>query len=189
MIKQVPPNYSAVKINGRKAYELSRNGEKYLNLKARPLLVKKLDVIKRIDRDSVLMKMICGKGGYVRSIARDIGEQIGCFAHAGQIRRVSSGPFSLSDCIPDDLIIKENVPKILENILPIQSSLTNLGRFDCLVDHANEIKNGKKIPVSGKMLGAKAEIFVCFNGKPIAIGKLNDNYFYPKKVFSFVTDR
>ena len=189
MIKQVPPKYSAVKINGDKAYKLSRSGVTDLNLEARPLLVKKLDLIKRIDRDSVLMKMICGKGGYVRSIARDIGEQIGCFAHAGHIRRLSSGPFSLSDCISDDLIFKENVPKILENILPIHSSLNNLARFDCLIDDANEIKNGKKIPISGKAASTEAEIYVCFNDEPIAIGKLNNNYFYPKKVFSFVTDR
>ncbi len=187
-IRQVPPKYSAVKINGKKAYDLSRNGVNDINLNARTLMVKKLELIKRIDPDSVQMKMTCGKGGYVRSIARDIGEQLGCYAHAGQIRRISSGPFSLNDSISADFIFKENVPKILKNILPIHLSLQNLDRFDCLIDDAKEIKNGKKIRIFVEKLNEKDEVFVCFNNEPIAIGNLRNNYFYPKKVFSFVTD-
>ncbi|MDG2474619.1 MAG: tRNA pseudouridine(55) synthase TruB [Paracoccaceae bacterium] len=184
-IQQIPPKYSAVKINGNRAYKLSRYGITDLNLKARNLFIEKLEIIERVDADSVIMEMICGKGGYVRSIARDIGEKLGCFAHAGQIRRIASGPFTLSNVISDDIIFKENIPKILAHIQPVEMPLDQLQRFDCLICDANEIKHGKKILINGDPSKETFEAFVCFNNEPIAIGKVTNNYFFPKRVFSF----
>jgi tRNA pseudouridine55 synthase len=144
-----------------------------------------LEIIERVDADSVIMEMICGKGGYVRSIARDIGEKLGCFAHAGQIRRIASGPFTLSNVISDDIIFKENIPKILAHIQPVEVPLDQLQRFDCLICDAKEIKHGKKILINGDPSKETFEAFVCFNNEPIAIGKVTNNYFFPKRVFSF----
>ena len=184
-IKQTPPKFSAIKINGKRAYDLSRKGVTEIKIKARDLMVEELDIIKRIDADSAIMKMVCGKGGYVRSMARDIGERLGCFAHASNIRRTSSGPLTLLNSISTDIILEENVPKIFKNILPIQTPLDKLQRFDCLISDVSAIRNGQKILLNEKALREDFYSYVCFDNKPIAIGKISDNYFYPKKVFSF----
>ena len=187
-IKQIPPKYSAIKINGKRAYDLSRNGITDIKFNARHLHVEKLEVLEMIDADSAIMKMVCGKGGYVRSMARDIGEKLGCFAHASHIRRISSGPFTLSNSISTEIIFEENITKIFKNLLPIQSPLDQLQRFDCLIGDASAIRNGQKIFLGEKTLNEDSTSYVCFNNKPIAIGKISKNYFYPKKVFSFGND-
>ena len=185
-IKQRPPNYSAVKVEGQKAYKLSRNGERKFVLKERDLLVKKLTIIERIDSNTVKMEMICGKGGYVRSIARDIGETLGCFAHVCTIRRSSSGPFKLADCISDEVIFSENVKRLHQHILPVQSVLNELDSFECLSKDLIEIKNGKKITVNKINIRENSTVFVTFNSLPVAIGQIINNEFYPKKVFALI---
>ncbi|MEO6299055.1 MAG: tRNA pseudouridine(55) synthase TruB, partial [Paracoccaceae bacterium] len=79
-IQQVPPQFSAVKVDGARAYDLAREGEE-MDLAARPLWVERLEMIGRPDADHVELEMICGKGGYVRSIARDLGRLLGCLGH------------------------------------------------------------------------------------------------------------
>ena len=185
-IKQRPPNYSAVKVEGQKAYKLSRNGERKFVLKERDLLVKKLTIIERIDSNTVKMEMICGKGGYVRSIARDIGENLGCFAHIDTIRRISSGPFTLADSISGDIIFSADVKKIREKILPVQSPLNQLGSFECLSRDLIEIKNGKKIIVNDENVQENVSVFTTFNSKIVAIGKIRDGEFHPQKVFAVI---
>ena len=185
-IKQRPPNYSAVKVEGQKAYELARNGDKQFTLKERDLFVEKLEIIKRINSNTVKMKMICGKGGYVRSIARDIGENLGCFAHIDTIRRISSGPFTLADSISGDIIFSADVKKIREKILPVQSPLNQLGSFECLSRDLIEIKNGKKIIVNDKNVQENVSVFTTFNSKIVAIGKIQDGEFHPQKVFAVI---
>ena len=97
-IEQTPPNYSAVKVNGVRAYDLARSG-KHLKLKARSLFVKELKFLERVDDDHALLQLTCGKGGYVRSIARDLGKDLKCFAHVKWLKRIWSGPFELENSI------------------------------------------------------------------------------------------
>ena len=86
-IMQVPPQYSAVKVDGERAYKRARDGEE-MELAARPLFVESLELVEMPDADHAVFEMICGKGGYVRSIARDLGQALGCFGHVVQLRRV-----------------------------------------------------------------------------------------------------
>jgi tRNA pseudouridine55 synthase len=95
-IQQVPPKFSAVKIDGQRAYKLARDGED-VELAARPLWVEELVMLDRIDADHVELEMVCGKGGYVRSIARDLGAALGCHGHVLKLRRTWSGPFDAAD--------------------------------------------------------------------------------------------
>ena len=185
-IKQRPPNYSAVKIEGQKAYQLARDGKKELLLKERDLLVHKLEVVERVNIDTVKMKLICGKGGYVRSITRDIGETLGCFAHTCAIRRTSSGPFKLADCISDKFVFAENTEKILEHLLPVQAALNQLKSFECLSKDLAEIKNGKKILFDNKGIEENSTVFTTLNSQIVAIGKIINSEFHPKKVFSLL---
>ena len=95
-IMQVPPQFSAVKVDGERAYKKARDGES-LDLAARPLYVDELSFVSRLDDDHVELELVCGKGGYVRSIARDLGEALGCFGHVLKLRRIWSGPFDVED--------------------------------------------------------------------------------------------
>ena len=97
-IEQTPPNYSAIKVNGVRAYDLARSGTQ-LKLKSRSLFVKELKFLKRIDDDHVLLQLTCGKGGYVRSIARDLGKDLKCFAHVKWLRRIWAGPFEIENSV------------------------------------------------------------------------------------------
>jgi tRNA pseudouridine55 synthase len=100
-IMQVPPQFSAVKVDGERAYALARAGED-LDLAARPLWVESLDLVARPDADHAELEMVCGKGGYVRSIARDLGAALGCHGHVLSLRRTWSGPFDAQDGITLD---------------------------------------------------------------------------------------
>ena len=97
-IMQVPPQYSAVKVDGERAYDLAREGE-VMELAARPLWVESLEVMSRPDADHLELEMVCGKGGYVRSIARDLGAALGCLGHVAWLRRTWSGPFDVENGI------------------------------------------------------------------------------------------
>ena len=97
-IMQVPPQFSAVKIDGARAYDLAREGEVF-DIQARPLWVESLTVIARPDVDHVDLEMVCGKGGYVRAIARDLGAQLGALGHVAWLRREWSGPFDAQNGI------------------------------------------------------------------------------------------
>ena len=101
-IMQIPPQFSAVKVNGERAYIKARKGEK-IELKSRPLWVNSLNIIEMLNKNSVSLRMECGKGGYVRAIARDLGKELGCFAHIKSLRRTDSGPFNVKNTIQYDL--------------------------------------------------------------------------------------
>lgn len=109
-IDQVPPQYSAVKVDGERAYDLAREGE-VMDLKSRPLFVQSLVVLSRPDADHVELEMICGKGGYVRSIARDLGATLGCLGHVAWLRREWSGPFEASDGLTLEQIGQANLQR------------------------------------------------------------------------------
>ena len=93
-IMQVPPQFSAVKVGGQRAYALARVGEA-MDLAARPLQVRALVLADQPDADHAVLEMVCGKGGYVRSIARDLGNALGCHGHVVTLRRLWTGPFTL----------------------------------------------------------------------------------------------
>ena len=116
LISQVPPNFSAVRVKGQRAYKLSRGGNLDLKLKARNLWVENLTFIDRISDDEVELNLVCGKGGYVRSIARDLGKSLGCYAHVDNLRRIHSGPFNLDDAMEPSFIEYENAEKILNSL-------------------------------------------------------------------------
>src|SRR5690606_13119074 len=97
-IEQVPPQVSAVKVAGRRAYDRAREGE-VMDLAARPLHVARFDLVEMPDADTAVFEMVCGKGGYVRSIARDLGAGLGCLGHVVALRRLWSGPFHTEDAL------------------------------------------------------------------------------------------
>ena len=125
-IEQIPPQFSAVKIDGERAYKRARDGET-MEIAARPLWVEELVMTGRPDSDHVELEMTCGKGGYVRSIARDLGEALGCHGHVRELRRIWSGPFEAEDGIGIEQIdALAKTPELDEKLLPLEVGLADL---------------------------------------------------------------
>ena len=97
-IMQVPPQFSAIKIEGNRAYDLAREGET-VALEARPVVIDRLVVTDMPDADTTVFEAECGKGTYVRAIARDLGRALGCFGHVTALRRTRVGPFSEANAV------------------------------------------------------------------------------------------
>ncbi len=183
-IKQTPPLFSAVKINGERAYSLARRGEDF-DIAPRSLLVSSLKLEKYISKSNAILTLECGKGGYVRAIARDLGLKLGCYGHVKWLRRTSSGSFSLSMANSLDEILKvSKLSEISKFIYPLQLGLDTLKHGTCSMTAADKIKNGNCTPIL--CTGAKSgdEIWVSYCEIPIAIGKYQSGSFFPKKVFN-----
>lgn len=178
---QVPPKFSAVKIDGERAYKLARAGEE-VKVSARPLLVSKLILIERPSVDTAILEMTCGKGGYVRAIARDLGDALGCYAHVLNLRRVWAGPFNLKSCITLKTI--ESFAKTLEIdqfLLPLEEGLTDLPKGTTNAEGAAKLRNGNSA-VCFANADYGDEIWASYDGKAQAIGHFKSGEIYPKRV-------
>ncbi|MDG2299123.1 MAG: tRNA pseudouridine(55) synthase TruB [Planktomarina sp.] len=178
---QVPPKFSAVKIDGERAYKLARAGNE-VKVSARPLLVSKLILIERPSVDTAILEMTCGKGGYVRAIARDLGDALGCYAHVLNLRRVWAGPFNLKSCITLKTI--ESFAKTLDIdqfLLPLEEGLTDLPKGTTNAEGAAKLRNGNSaICFANADYGD--EIWASYDGKAQAIGYFKSGEIYPKRV-------
>ena len=97
-VMQTPPTYAAVKIQGERAYDIARRGDA-VELAPREVRIDELELVGRPDRDHASFHMRCGKGAYVRAIARDLGQVLGCYAHVSALRRTSVGAFTLEQAV------------------------------------------------------------------------------------------
>jgi tRNA pseudouridine55 synthase len=178
---QVPPKFSAVKIDGERAYKLARAGEE-VKVSARPLLVSKLILIERPSVDTAILEMTCGKGGYVRAIARDLGDALGCYAHVLNLRRIWAGPFNLKSCITLKTI--ESFAKTLEIdqfLLPLEEGLTDLPKGTTNAEGAAKLRNGNSA-VCFANADYGDEIWASYDGKAQAIGHFKSGEIHPKRV-------
>jgi tRNA pseudouridine55 synthase len=182
-ILQTPPQYSAVKVDGERAYDLAREGE-VMDLAPRPLWVESLGVLDRPDRDHIELQMVCGKGGYVRSIARDLGAALGCLAHVQWLRREWSGPFRASAGVTLEVIDAEARTDALDaRLLPLEVALDGLPEFPATPEGAIRLRNGNP----GQVLGHAdwgSEGWASLNGKAIAIGHYRGGELHPSRVFN-----
>ncbi len=180
-IMQVPPNVSAVKVDGARAYDLAREGE-VVELAARPLWVESLELLGTTS-DTADLRMVCGKGGYVRAIARDLGRDLGCLGHVARLRRIWSGPFEAGDGIAFDRIDRANQAEIEAALLPIQSALADLPEMQATEIGAIRILNGNP----GQVLGHAdfgTEVWVSRQGRALCIGRYMGGEVQPSRVFN-----
>ena len=183
-IEQTPPNYSAIKVKGVRAYDLARSG-KNLNLKARSLFVKELKFLKRVDDDHALLQLTCGKGGYVRSIARDLGKDLKCFAHVKWLKRIWSGPFELENSISlNKLDEVRELPSLKRLLQPLEVGLQNLPFVTCSTKDVGHIANGRSIIVRPTEIEANKICWIECNGRALALGTVKDSQFYPSRVLN-----
>jgi tRNA pseudouridine55 synthase len=201
VVMQVPPQFSAIKIAGERAYDLAREGET-VDIPAREVEIGRLDIVKH-DADRTVFEIECGKGTYVRSLARDMGRDLGCFGHIAELRRVEVDPFTEEDFVtiteleaarPADEAADGDAPKpsayrdysALDALL-----LDTVAALDCLPqialsdDAAQKVRLGNPIIVRGRDAPVEAdEACVTARGKLVAIGAVEAGMFKPKRVFA-----
>ena len=183
-IMQTPPQFSAVKIDGERAYTLARDGEEF-EIAARPLWVESLEMISRPDADHLELEMVCGKGGYVRSIARDLGAALGCLGHVQWLRRTWSGPFDAAQGISletlDQLAKTEGLDAYL---LPLEVGLADLPELPATPEGAARLKNGNPGMVLASNVEYGDEAWASYQGRAVAVGVYKSGELHPSRVFN-----
>ncbi|MEM7722502.1 MAG: tRNA pseudouridine(55) synthase TruB [Pseudomonadota bacterium] len=183
-IQQVPPQFSAVKVDGDRAYDLAREGER-LDLAARDLYVDELTLTARPDPDHADLHFVCGSGGYVRAIARDLGAQLGCLGHCLHLRRTWVGPFDLEDAVTFDRIeALARTPEIDTLLHPISLALGDMPELKATDQGAARLRNGNP----GQVLPGDVEYgdlaWASYNDQPVAIGRYRVGELHPDRVFN-----
>ncbi len=182
-IEQVPPQFSAVKVAGERAYDLAREGER-LDLAPRPLWVERLTLIAQPDADHAEFEMVCGKGGYVRAVARDLGRALGCLGHVTTLRRIWSGPFEATDGVDIDTLDRlAKTPEIDALLKPLEVGLADLPEVKATAEGAARLRNGNP----GAVFAAEAEFgdeaWASFEGRAVAVGTYMAGMLHPARVF------
>jgi tRNA pseudouridine55 synthase len=183
-VMQVPPAFSAVKIDGERAYKRARDGEVF-EIAARPLWVEELLMTGRPDADHVTLEMTCGKGGYVRAIARDVGASLGCHGHVLSLRRLWSGPFDSADGI--DLATLDRLARtdaLDAFLLPVEAGLTDLPEVRCPVESLVKLRNGNPALVFATGVDYGEECWASHEGKAVAVGSYMAGELHPSRVFA-----
>lgn len=181
-IMQVPPKFSAVKIDGQRAYKLARDGED-VEIAARPLWVEELVLTDRPDADTAVLEMTCGKGGYVRAIARDLGETLGCKAHVTWLRRLWSGPFEVGDGLTFEQIeAMAQSPDLDAHLRPLEMGLAELPMVTCSAEAAAKLRNGNPGMVIGSDVDYGDECWAACEGRAVAVGRFKGGELHPSRV-------
>ena len=194
-IEQTPPNYSAIKINGKRAYKLARNNEKF-SLSPRTVFIETFKIVQYLDKDHCSFECTCSKGTYIRALARDLGEAMNCFGHLYKLRRTQIGNFSNKYAILLDLSKKLiHSSAILKNILPIEKVLESLPFINLTKKQEIAIRNGQRICLDELNEGDKNKnsflfksydnLMICKNeNRLICFFKIENNFVKPTRVFN-----
>lgn len=182
-IQQVPPQFSAVKIDGERAYRRARDGEE-MDLAARPLWVEALLLIDRPDADHVTLEMTCGKGGYVRAIARDLGRELGCLGHVKCLRRIWSGPFEAADGVSlDQIDALARSPELDRHLRPLEEGLADLPELRTTPEGATRLRNGNPGMVIATDVDYGDDAWASLEGRAVAVGRYKSGELHPTRVF------
>ena len=182
-IEQVPPQFSAIKVEGERAYDLAREGVA-LDLAARPLRVERLTLIARPDPDHAELELVCGKGGYVRAIARDLGRDLGCHAHVTQLRRTASGGFTLADAVSFDDLDRIREAGGGAHLLPVSAGLAGLAEVPVSTALAGQLRKGQPVPAPGARLDYGETCWASLDGAAVAVCTHKAGMLHPDRVFA-----
>ena len=183
-IMQVPPAYSAIKVDGRRAYALARDGESP-DLAARPIRIQALDLLDCPSPDEAVFAMTCGKGGYVRSVGRDLGAALGCLGHVTQLRRTATGPFTEADAISlETLEQMRDTAGSCARLIAVATGLDGVPALAVTAAQAALLRNGGAVPAAGCDLAEGATAWASLNGVPVAIGTFRGGSLHPARVLN-----
>jgi len=180
-IEQTPPAYSALKIDGERAYKKARRGEK-VEMKSRIVTITDLKVLKYIDSDHTEFQAICGKGTYIRSLARDIALYLGTVGHIAVLRRTQVGPFEINQAISLDKLNDLSHNYALNSyLLPVETALADIPALPLTGPQAERLHHGQTV----KVLDAPDGPCLAMNdGKPVALAFVTEGEVQPQRVFN-----
>jgi tRNA pseudouridine55 synthase len=180
VIHQVPPIYSALKIAGERAYDLAREGVDVV-LSAREIVVHRLELLSS-EPDMATFEAECGKGTYVRAIARDLGRLLGCYGHVVLLRRTRVGPFRADGAATLERL--RDAASLSRDTQPVEAGLAELPCIPVDRDGAAVLRRGQKLLVRGGAVQAEGQAYAACFGTPIAFGAVEGGYFVPTRVFN-----
>lgn len=185
-IKQVPPIFSAIKVNGERAYKLARKGE-IDTLPPREVVVHALEIIS-YEEGKACFHVICGKGTYVRSLARDIAVSVGSLGYVSTLKRTKVGVFSEKNTISLDMLQEMVHNDELENaVLPIHGALDDIPVLKMASSHLRQLRQGQAIRLGSEhdIDPESKEIFqIIIDHKIAAFAKLENGFIKPIRVFN-----
>jgi tRNA pseudouridine55 synthase len=189
-IEQVPPRYSAVKIDGERAYDLARDGE-IVELASRPVEIHRLDLVSTPDADHALFEAECGKGTYVRALARDMGRLLGCFGHVSALRRTVVSPFGENHMISleqlEALCHRASIGEgnLADALLPVETALDDIPALAVNRADAARLQRGQAVLLRGRDAPIfRGTVYVTASGQLIALAEVDRGEIVPKRVFN-----
>lgn len=177
-IDQVPPQYAAIRVDGKRMYEYAREG-KHIELPARPITIEQLDLL-AWDAQQLTIAVDCSKGTYIRALARDIGALLGCGAHLTALRRTRAGAFDLSNSI--GLAELDQQPEAFAAaLLPPQAAIANWPLINLADPVVADVRMGRVVQVDSQ---AERVGLLDQTGQLVAIAVVHENGYQPIKVFA-----
>jgi len=188
-ISQVPPRYSALKVAGARAYDLARDEEEF-ELAPRPALIESLKLVDMPDSDHCLIEARCGKGTYVRALARDLGHSLGSAAHITELRRTRVGPFDEEAAISlaklEQLGHSAAGRDALVSVLqPVETALDDIPALAMNGRDAARLKRGQPVLLRGRDAPIlKGPVYATSRGTLVAVGEVSQGELRPTRVFN-----
>lgn len=187
-VQQRPPAYSAIKVDGERAYDLARAGEE-VELASRTVQIDRLTVIGWPTPSQTTFEVVCGKGTYVRSIARDLGRALGWLGHVVMLRRLAVGPFRATDMISLEKLAEMVHSPASENSLsgilrPIESVLDGIPALDLMDPDAQRLRHGQTVMLQGNAPLAAEVVLVRHDGGPLGLGSIDNGVLKPRRLFN-----
>ncbi len=178
-ITQIPPQYSALRINGERAYDLARRGET-VEIKPRQVMIHKLELLKTYDNKAYL-RVLCGTGTYVRTLGQDIARSLGSLGYLSILRRTKVGRFSLKDSVKLDILKNSDHTISVDGyVLPIRAVLDDIPAVPVCVQQAVYIRQGRSIDLPG----FSGTVLVLENDIELALCEGDGKVLHPKRVFN-----
>lgn len=187
-ISQTPPAFSAIKIDGNRAYDLAREGE-VVELEPRIVVIEALRLVDRPDDATAVFEAECGKGTYVRAIARDMGRALGCRGHVIALRRTRVGPFGEDDAVTLDELreaaLAENGGDIGQYLLPVETALSDVPEIAVSQQDASNLAMGRAVLIRGRDAPIlSGPMYATFKGRIVALGEIEKGALHPTRVFN-----
>jgi tRNA pseudouridine55 synthase len=188
-ISQVPPRYSALKVGGARAYDLARDEEDF-ELAARPALIESLTLIDMPDPDHGVIEARCGKGTYVRALARDLGIALGSLAHVTELRRTRVGPFAEEAAISLAKLQElghsaAGRDALLSVLQPVETALDDIPALAIGGQDAARLKRGQPVLLRGRDAPIlKGPVYATSRGTLVAVGEVSQGELRPTRVFN-----
>ena len=192
-IEQVPPRFSAVKIEGERAYDLARDGE-VVELDPRPVAIHRLEVLDAPDVDHAVFAAECGKGAYIRSLARDLGQALGCLGHVTALRRTAVGPFYEDRAVPletlERLARDGDTAALAALLLPVEAGLASLPAVRVSAADAGRLARGQAVLLRGRDAPVmEGWVSVSAHGSLVALAEVERGELRPRRIFNLSPGR